>query len=161
MAPPGRKPKPVNLRILEGNPGKRALNLNEPKPRPIRPSCPSWLLPEAKKEWRRVAPELEHMGILTAVDRAALAIYCQAWARMVDAEESVTKYSSILKSKTSDYVQVSPFETLRKQNAQLVRAFCAEFGLTPSSRGRMSMPGEKDEAECPRCTMPLELCGCG
>jgi len=157
----GRKPKPVNLKIIEGNPGKRAINRNEPKPRPIRPSCPRWLLSEAKAEWRRIAPELERMGLLTIVDRAALAAYCQAWARMVDAEAKIEQYGSILKAKRSDYVQVSPYETLRRQNANLVRAFCTEFGLTPSSRGRMTVPGSGDEGECPKCSMPLTLCGCG
>jgi len=28
----GRKPKPTALKIIEGNPGKRPLNKNEPKP---------------------------------------------------------------------------------------------------------------------------------
>ena len=82
MAVPGRKPRPTHLKILEGNPGKRSLTKNEPKPRPVNPTQPDWLLREAKAEWRRVVPELERMGLLTTVDRAALATYCQAWARL-------------------------------------------------------------------------------
>ncbi|MEQ8198694.1 MAG: phage terminase small subunit P27 family, partial [Clostridiaceae bacterium] len=32
MAQRGRKPKPTAIKVLEGNPGKRPLNKNEPKP---------------------------------------------------------------------------------------------------------------------------------
>jgi phage terminase small subunit len=51
---PGPKPKPTELKIIEGNPGKRPLNKNEPRPPRLSPQCPNWLLPEAKKEWKRL-----------------------------------------------------------------------------------------------------------
>ena len=46
----GRKPKPTAVKELEGNPGKRKLNRKEPKPDKGMPTCPEWLLPEAKEE---------------------------------------------------------------------------------------------------------------
>ena len=46
MATRGRKPKPTALKVLEGNPGKRPLNENEPIPPKGSIKCPSWLLPE-------------------------------------------------------------------------------------------------------------------
>ena len=62
MAARGRKPKPTALKVLEGNPGKRPLNDHEPIPPKGELKCPSWLLPEAKKNgsashprWRRWA----------------------------------------------------------------------------------------------------------
>ena len=51
----GRKPKPTAVKKLEGNPGKRKLNTKEPVPAKGMPDCPEWLLPEAKKEWERLA----------------------------------------------------------------------------------------------------------
>jgi len=36
----GRKSKPTSLKKLEGNPGKRPLNLNEPIPLQIAPELP-------------------------------------------------------------------------------------------------------------------------
>ena len=80
MATRGRKPTPTALKVLEGNPGKRKLNDNEPRPEKKAPSCPKWLEPEAKKEWRRLAKKMEQMGVLTEVDMAAFAGYCQAAA---------------------------------------------------------------------------------
>ena len=62
MAARGRKPKPTALKVLEGNPGKRPLNDHEPIPPKGELKCPSWLLPEAKRNgsgwhprWRRWA----------------------------------------------------------------------------------------------------------
>lgn len=51
----GRKPKPTAVKKLEGNPGKRKLNTKEPVPAKGMPTCPNWLLPEAKSEWKRLA----------------------------------------------------------------------------------------------------------
>ena len=43
MATRGRKPKPTAMKELEGNPGKRPLNPNEPRPERKAPRCPAWL----------------------------------------------------------------------------------------------------------------------
>jgi len=78
MATRGRKPKPTALKALEGNPGRRALNENEPKPRGAVSACPDWLEDEAKAEWARMGEILARMGVLTEVDLTACAGYCQA-----------------------------------------------------------------------------------
>ena len=57
------------LKKLEGNPGKRKLNTKEPVPEQGMPDCPKWLLPEAKKEWKRLCQKLSEMGALTATKR--------------------------------------------------------------------------------------------
>lgn len=142
----GRKPKPTHLKILEGNPGKRPLNKNEPKPMPIAPKCPHWLSPEAKREWKRVAPELERLGLLTQIDRAALAAYCQAYARWREVEEVIRKQGLTLTTE-SGYVMPRPEVKIAEKAMQTIRAFCSEFGLTPSSRSRMTLPEVEDDAE--------------
>ena len=58
----GRKPKPTAIKKLEGNPGKRKLNTKEPIPVKGMPTCPEWLLPEAKKEWDRLADLMNQMN---------------------------------------------------------------------------------------------------
>ncbi len=77
----GRKPKPTALKKLEGNPGKRKLNTKEPVPEKGMPDCPKWLLPEAREEWKRLCQKLSEMGVLTEIDMAAFAAYCQSYAR--------------------------------------------------------------------------------
>lgn len=73
MGQRGPAPKPTALKRLQGNPGKRALNESEPRPAATLPRCPSHLQGEARAEWRRVARALHESGLLTQVDRAALA----------------------------------------------------------------------------------------
>src|SRR4051812_31093346 len=85
----GRKPKPTALKRAEGNPGKRRLPANEPTPEIAAPDCPAHLTAGARAEWDRLAPELEANGLLTRVDRAALAGYCVLYARWAEAEEQL------------------------------------------------------------------------
>jgi P27 family predicted phage terminase small subunit len=152
----GRKPTPTALKVLRGNPGKRPINKQEPKPAPKVPDMPMWLSAEGKAEWRRVVPELDGIGMLTKVDRAALAAYCAAWARLVEAERLIAKFGHIVfvdpveigSDGDMPVFEVRPASNpaLREARAasQLVRQFCAEFGLTPSARTRISLP-EPDE----------------
>ena len=83
----GPPPKPTVIKLLQGNPGKRKLNRNEPKPDSTKPECPDWLKPKAKIAWRRLVRQLSKMGVLAASDRDALAAYCQTYARWQETEE--------------------------------------------------------------------------
>ena len=136
MAERGRKPKPTGIKELEGNPGKRPLNKNEPKPKAKAPTCPKWLEDEAKNEWRRTAKQLEGLGILTEVDMTAFAGYCQAYARWKEAEEFITKHGAIVKT-PSGYWQQVPQVSIAQTYLRIMNRFCEQFGLTPSSRSRI------------------------
>ena len=136
MATRGRKPKPTALKVLEGNPGKRALNDREPVPPRATLKCPAWLLPEAKKEWKRLAPALEAMGVLTMADLTAFEGYCQAYARWKEAEAFITQHGSIFQT-PSGYVQQVPQVSIAQQNLKIMQSFCSEFGLTPATRARI------------------------
>ena len=118
MATRGRKPKPTALKILEGNPGKRPINENEPIPPKGTVKCPTWLEPEAKKEWKRLAPSLEAMGVLTQADLTAFAGYCQAYARWKEAEEFISQHGSIFQT-PSGYVQQVPQVSIAQQNLKI------------------------------------------
>jgi len=137
MATRGRKPKPTVLKLLEGNPGRRPLNQKEPQPEKKAPRCPAWLAPEAKKEWRRMSKQMEKLGVLTQVDAAAFAGYCQAYARWKEAEEFISKHGTIFKT-PSGYIQQVPQVSIAQTYLKIMRDFCAEFGLTPSSRSRIT-----------------------
>lgn len=150
MATRGRKPTPTAIKELEGNPGKRPLNKSEPKPTKKAPPCPKWLEPEAKKEWRRLAKKMEQLGVLTEVDMAAFAGYCQAYARWKEAEEFITQHGSILRTK-SGYVQPVPQVSIAQTYLKIMNRFAEQFGLTPAARSRIiaedSTSGPSDEME--------------
>ena len=148
MATKGRKPKPTALKMLEGNPGKRPLNDKEPQPEKKAPRCPSWLEPEAKKEWKRMSKTLETIGVLTQVDMTAFAGYCQAYARWKEAEEFLSKHGTIFKT-PSGYIQQVPQVSIAQTYLKVMKDFCSEFGLTPAARTRIQVNTVSIEADDP------------
>ena len=133
----GRRPKPTAIRRLEGNRGKRAWNHAEPTAPDALPRCPEHLAPVAKAEWRRVARTLHGMGVLTTIDRAALAAYCQAYARWVEAEHRLRETPPLVKT-PSGYVQQSPWLAIANKQLELMGRYMIELGLTPASRSRVT-----------------------
>lgn len=133
----GRKPNPTALRRLNGNPGKRGYNTAEPVPPAGLPDCPPHLSDLARAEWHRIAATLHDMGVLTLVDRAALAAYCQAWGRWVEAEEKLKETPVMLKT-PSGYVQQSPWLSVANKQMELMGRYMAELGITPASRSRVA-----------------------
>jgi P27 family predicted phage terminase small subunit len=143
---PGRPPKPTKLKLLEGNPGKRPLNKREPQYDVAVPTRPEWLLPEAKREWGRVVPELVAKGLIALVDRAALAAYCQCWALYVDAVKDVMENgTSFVTDRGYEGPRASVGVMVKMQQA--MSTYASKFGFTPSDRARIAVPGgeEKDE----------------
>ncbi len=137
MTRPGPRPKPAALRLLHGDTGHRAKR-NSPQPRPIRPECPGWLLPEAKGEWERVAPELARLGLLTLLDRAAFAGYCQAYARWQAAERFLEINGDVVKAQ-SGYLMPRPEVAIARAERRAMVQLAVEFGFTPSARSRISV----------------------
>jgi P27 family predicted phage terminase small subunit len=142
----GRKPTPTALKILKGNPGHRSLNENEPQPTGV-PTCPDHLDAIATEEWNRISIELVSLGLLTSVDRAALAAYCAAYGRWADAEINIQKYGTVIKTKNGNAIP-NPYVGIANRGMDLMHKFLVEFGLTPSSRSRLSVsasaPADED-----------------
>ena len=100
------------------------------------PACPDWLMPEAKKEWERLAKLMNQMGVLTEVDMAAFAAYCQSYARWREAQEHITSGGSTFET-DKGYQQQTPWVGIANTNQKLMLQAASEFGLTPSSRSRI------------------------
>jgi P27 family predicted phage terminase small subunit len=148
MGTRGPAPKPTALKRIDGNPGKRAINRTEPQFAAKAPSCPRHLTPEARREWRRVTRELLDKNLLQVVDRAALAAYCQSWARWVEVEEKMADPKFELIGVTDKgYEYVSPWLTVANQALKQMRSFLTEFGLTPASRTRIQVPEQAEHDE--------------
>lgn len=147
MSKRGPAPKPDSQRVLEGNPSKRPLRGQPPRPRGL-PTCPSWLSSEAKQEWRRVAPELGRLGLLTKLDRAALAGYCSSCAWWRKAQETLAGEGTVYVTPKGQ-LRTRPEVEIAKWAAESMRAFAAEFGLTPTSRTRLLLPSQAEEEDDP------------
>ncbi len=139
----GRIPRPTKTKILEGEKNKNRINSCEPKPHPGRPTCPDHLSVAAKSEWKRIVPQLEDMGLLTKIDRTELALYCQAYARWKKAEAVINEKGELYKTQSGNVI-TSPMLWVANKAMEQCHKFLTEFGMTPASRGRISIakPGE-------------------
>lgn len=135
----GRRPLPTALKVLRGNPGKRAINHAEPKPEAKIPTCPPHLSDEAKKEWRWISKELHALGLLTTIDRSALAAYCQVWARWIKAELQVAEVGEIVKAPHTGFPIQNPYLPVANAALKQMKAYLIEFGMTPSSRSKLAI----------------------
>ena len=144
---PGPRPTPTYLKLLRGNPGRRPINKNEPKPEiPAKqPSPPAWLSDYAIEEWKRVAPELWRINLLTKVDVVTFAMYCEAYARWRTAEEVLARMAAndpvwrglIVKSKAGTAME-NPLAYTSRRAAQEMLRCAGEFGMTPAARSRIN-----------------------
>lgn len=116
MAIRGRKPKPTHLKLIEGNPGERPLNENEPKPEGD-VLKPRFLKGRAAAIWDEYAPELIRLNVLTSVDAHMFATWCALAAEL----------------------ERSPRNMTAARIAQM-RALASSFGMDASSRSRLEVP---------------------
>lgn len=139
--------KPLAVQLLHGNPGKRALNRNEPRFNG-KPVCPAWLDPLAKQEWKRITTEFKHLDLLKATDQAALAAYCVSYSRWRSAEEIVEREGQMIREpiltrsgNVSGYRwKKHPAVAIAKDERAAMLAAGRLFGLNPSSRGSIHAP---------------------
>lgn len=162
----GPAPKSARLKLLEGNPGKRPLKKGDPasgtrqSARTARPPAyPTWLGPAAKTEWQRLAPELARSGLLTVLDQAAFALYCETYAQWLECQRALAELGRTYITVSGRLVERPEVEMARKYG-RLVRELGAEFGLTPGGRARLSLPDPNAVDECRRCGLPFDICGC-
>ncbi len=158
MAIRGRKPKSKAQRELEGNPGRKPINENEPKVEPAEVEPPDTLGPDAKEEWDRILPLLFAARIMTKLDRALLTAYCEAWGGYLKACREVARVGDVIPShvtcpacKAKDpectrckgrgwvagNLYQSPHTNVRAMYYKQMTACAAELGMSPISRTRI------------------------
>ncbi len=156
----GPAAKPTKLKELEGNPGKRALNPGEPDPAPALLPCPAFIKGAGRKEWQRISKELYQLGLLTPIDRAALAGYCIAWGQFEEVEKELARmkrsaremarlkkknpnarapiFNGMVSITSNGNAVIEPLLSVRKQAMEQMHRFLSEFGMTPASRSRIT-----------------------
>jgi len=139
----GRKPHATEAKRLAGNPGRRPLNDAEPSP-PAPASTfdepPPELdnQPDASAEWRRLAPMLRQVRIVTMADRGALIALCLEWGRYLEATREIRKLGLIVKTPKTGYPIPNPYLPIATKALAGCNKLWPELGLTPSSRSRVS-----------------------
>jgi P27 family predicted phage terminase small subunit len=139
----GPRPEPTKLKLIKGNPGKRALNRNEPEPPKGVPAPPEELCARAKQEWYVFARLIDDMGIMTLGDGYALARMCEVYAELLRVEQFLRDEGCVVESVTRDgglLYRARPEVGIRSDCETKFKAYLQEFGLTPSSRSKIQVP---------------------
>jgi P27 family predicted phage terminase small subunit len=168
MAKGGQNATPIELRVLQGNPGKRPIP-RTPRPPAQSPVEPDWaaLVPgddhedvirlreTASAEWNRVVPVLDQLGLLTALDAPVLTDYALCWARLVQCERALAADGLVLETwlldadgrRVRSNLARNPVSvTAKEYRSQLIR-YVNEFGLGPASRARIRLEGDRPDQE--------------
>jgi len=134
----GRKPTPTALKVIQGNPGRRPIDANEPQPGPLG-APPADLSGVALDKWREMSG-LWRL-VVSEADRDQLAEYCRLEARRSFAEEKVGEHGLVVASPNGFPVQ-SPWLQIVNKCREDMRKIAHEFGGTPASRTRVKANGE-------------------
>lgn len=134
----GPKATPTHLKILRGNPGKRAINEREPENREGGTDCPCDFDDETRAEWERMVSQFQGMGLWSEEFRGGLVEYCEAFQlkRQSQAIYRSTKQPPLITTKQGNIIQHPLIGTINRQK-QIMYRWLIEFGMTPASRTRV------------------------
>ena len=135
--------------LLAIDDGALFINHDEPVLPDGVPACPDHLEGEARAEWFRLVGPLHEAGVLTTIDRGALAAYAQAWCRWVESENKLKSTPTLMKT-PSGYVQRNPWLGIANKQLELMGRYMVELGMTPSARSWIKVAG-------PAAPEPLEI----
>lgn len=148
----GRPPKPTALKLVTGNPGKRATNKQEPDPTYLQDlTPPAWLPAAAAEVWSELAKPLVDAKLLTEVDVPMLSMACVSISQYRYAVKRAGDYlvkSKIEKNEEGEFVEVgehiNPWAMIQSMSFKQSIAVLREFGMSPSARSRVSIQPQGD-----------------
>jgi P27 family predicted phage terminase small subunit len=127
---------PTKLKIMRGTLKADRRNQHEAKPLIVSPRCPPELQGEALKEWRRMAPKLTALGLLSEIDSAIFTAYCGAWARYLEAQTLLREQGLMAKGARGAPI-LNPLLAVVESSAGQLRRLGCELGLSPASRSKV------------------------
>ncbi|BBP99098.1 terminase [Burkholderia sp. SFA1] len=139
----GRRAKPTAKKELAGNPGKRALNKDEPDFGLVENiDAPEWIVAEARDMWERVVPLLCSQKILQMTDLHIVELFCSAYGNWRVAQADLVRNGPVVSGAQGGPTK-NPAATVAKESASQIATFGAMLGLDPSSRQRLMGGGKK------------------
>lgn len=148
----GRPPKPTALKLVQGNPGKRAISKAEPDPEYLNDlTAPAWLPESAADVWNEVVPHLRKANLLTHLDVPMLEQGCVAIAQFRKA--ALTAESELVKSKQVETEgggvatvgeHINPWLIVQSMSFKQAMAVFQQFGMSPAARTRVAVNPQGD-----------------
>lgn len=141
----GMRHKPTIIKKRQGTLRKCRTHPNEPIPKTGVPTAPAWLDDVAKLEWERAGQILEDQGLISELDVAAFSGYCTAVSDLIRCEQIIQQKG--LLAKIGKRPLKHPAFEMKHTALKTIRSFLIEFGMSPSSRARVTANPKKIEVE--------------
>ena len=138
----GRKPRSIEQRIREGNPGKRPLPdvlIVGGRPIPSELAEPPEHLPEDGKEfWREVVPQLASIGMIDRVDVVSLELMATMFARIRQARRVIAEDGHFSLG-AAGQIKEHPALKIERESIVVFSRLAESFGLNPTARARLGL----------------------
>lgn len=102
------------------------------------PRMPRGMEAGAKAYWRKWAPMLAGVGILTELDVPALAEMCHVAHRLAQAEALITELGSVITGRDQQPVR-NPAILIAAGYRHALQNYAAKFGMTPDGRAGLKV----------------------
>ncbi len=137
MGKRGPAKTPTKVRLLRGERRPSQINYLEPKPTVLEAlDPPEDISALARDIWRETVLSLKPTGVLTSADTESLRHYSEAVARYRQASSALERSGLLTRGRKGEVVK-NPLNQIVRDNADLVRAYARELGLTPSARASL------------------------
>ena len=146
----GKGRKPIPSKIIELRGGVKHTHKKprdqEPKPPEKMPDCPDHLDKTAKAEWRRAGKIMMSIGLMTELDMAVLAGYCDAYSQWGQATAKIHE-TGMVYQKPDKTPALNPYlRVAREAYDRMIRA-AVLLGLSPSSRVGLKVEKPKPQSK--------------
>lgn len=153
MGKRGPAAKPAELKVLEGNRGKRplAVNLDSTfRPEAGMPSVPKDLSPGARKVWRRLGQELLRYNLISVVYSDIFEELCETVSDVKELRHSMRARQALFRSQGKDPMEAfevtspnglpmqHPRYQILKSERQMMLSLLAKFGLSPAEQANVT-----------------------
>lgn len=153
MGKRGPAAKPTELKVLEGNRGKRplAVNLDSTfRPETGMPTVPKGLSPGARKVWKRLGAELLRYNLISVVYSDIFEELCETVADVKELRHSIRAKQNLLRSEGKDPMaaftvmtpngmpQQHPLYQILKSERQMMLSLLSKFGLSPAEQANVT-----------------------
>jgi P27 family predicted phage terminase small subunit len=141
----GRPPKPSALKLVSGNPGKRAVSKQEPDPAYLADlTAPDWMPEGARKVWDEIVPHLRQARLLSTIDVPMLAMGCCSIDEYRQAARLVDKRLLVKGQNDTGFPTINPALIVKSMAFKQAMAVFQQFGMSPAARTRIAVQPQGD-----------------
>ena len=133
----GRKAKPAELKIAQGNPGKRKVETVVVGGREA-PRMPTYLAPRAKTAWKNLVADMSAANVLDRADWPLVEIAANAIGLYRHAVDMVNKEGALADGQKGNPT-TSPWYRIMSEQSKEIRQLLDHLGIGPSARSRLGL----------------------